>query len=253
MAFEIVKEHISVPVGDGSMGAYLARPQAPGSFPGVVVAFEIFGLTGHIRDVAERIARLGYTVIAPDFYHRTRPGIDFTADPDGRVKGLELSAGLVREETLEDVRAAVDHLRGADHAAPSVGMIGFSFGGHIAYLAATQLDLAATAAFYPGWLNSTDIGLGRPEPTLQLTEGIAKHHGRLAVFVGDEDHAVSEQDRTALATRLAETGVRHEITVYPGIPHGFFCDVRDTYRKEAADDAWTRVQELFAAELAPAP
>ncbi|NEA57577.1 dienelactone hydrolase family protein [Streptomyces sp. SID13666] len=249
MEFEIVRESITIPSGDGSMGAHLVRPQAPGRYPGVVVGFEIFGLTAHIRDVAERIARLGYTVIVPDFYHRAGTGIDFTDDPDGRLKGLELSGGLTREGAVEDIRAAVDHLRGAELAAPSVGMIGFSFGGHLAYLAATQFDLAATAVFYAGWLASSDIGLGRPGPTLTLTEGIAEHGGRLAFFVGDEDHAVPAADRAAIGARLAEAGVRHEIIVYPGIPHGFFCDVRDSYRKEAADDAWIRVQELFAAEL----
>ncbi|MCZ4119561.1 dienelactone hydrolase family protein [Streptomyces sp. H39-S7] len=247
MAFEIVKESITLPSDDGSLAAHLVRPRTPGDYPGVVVAFEIFGLTAHIRDVAERIARLGYRVVVPDFYHRAGTGIDLTDDPDGRRKGLELSGRLTREEAVEDIGAAVHHLRAA--GAPSVGMIGFSFGGHLAYLGATRFDLAAAAVFYAGWLGSDAIGLGRPEPTLGLTEGIAEHGGRLAFFVGDEDHAVPAADRAAIAARLAEAGVRHEFTVYPGVPHGFFCDVRDTYREEAADDAWLRVQQLFAAEL----
>ncbi|MEU3462694.1 dienelactone hydrolase family protein [Streptomyces sp. NPDC006733] len=247
MAYEIVEESITLPSDDGSMAAHLVRPQAPGDHPGVVVAFEIFGLTAHVRDVAGRIARLGHTVLVPDFYHRAGTGIDFTDDPDGRRKGLELSGRLTREEALADIGAAVEHLRAG--GAPSIGMVGFSFGGHLAYLGATRFALAATAVFYPGWLGSRDIGLGRPEPTLGLTGGIAERGGRLALFVGDEDHAVPAADRAAIAARLAEAGVRHEITVYPGVPHGFFCDVRDTYRKEAADDAWLRVRELFAAEL----
>jgi hypothetical protein len=83
---------------------------------------------------------------------------------------------------LADVRAAMGYLR--SHSAARIGMVGFSLGGHIAYLAATQLDLAATAVFYGGWIVTGDIPLSQPEPMLSLTPGIA---GRLLFLIGAGD------------------------------------------------------------------
>jgi carboxymethylenebutenolidase len=132
-------------------------------------------------------------------------------------------------------------------------MVGFSLGGHIAYLAATGLDLAATAVLYGGWLPTTDIPLSRPEPTLDLTPGIAKHGGRVLVLVGDEDRLIPAEQRRLIAERLSEAGVRHELVVYPGTPHAFFFEEAETFRPGPAEDAWRRVTELLAAELTPEP
>src|SRR5437016_5675732 len=80
----ITRGWVEVPVPDetATMPAYVARPPAPGTYPNVIVGFEMFGVTSYIRDVTDRIARLGYIAIAPDFYHRhghsTEPP---TADP----------------------------------------------------------------------------------------------------------------------------------------------------------------------------
>lgn len=250
MRYDVVREHVELAAEDGGMGAYLARPRAPGRFPGVIVGFEMFGLTSYVREVTDRIAGLGYAAIAPDFYHRVAPGIALTADPAGRARGFELLEQVTRSGVLSDLRAAIAHLRDAVGATPKTGMVGFSFGGHLAYFAATQLDLAATAAFYPGWLPTTDIALGRPEPTLALTPGIARHDGRLLVLIGDQDHAVPAGHVRAVTERLGADGVRHEVVVYPGTPHGFACHERDTFRPAAAEDAWRRVEALLAAELA---
>ncbi len=153
---------------------------------------------------------------------------------------------MTREQALEDLRAAIALLRARDDATGAVGMVGFSFGGHVAYLAATQLDLAVTVVFYGGWLTATEIALSRPEPTLALTPGIG---GPLLFLVGDQDHAVPAADREQIAAALAAAGVAHELVVYPDTPHGFFCDVRDTYRPAQAADAWERVRRALASAL----
>lgn len=255
MEHEIVSERIDVMVDDDPassvMGAYLARPAASGQYPGVLIGFEIFGVTAHIRHVTDRVARLGYVAIAPDFYHRTAPGIELAADPDGRARGLELMQQITRPDVLRDVRAAMVHLRDHAHSAPRTGMVGFSLGGHIAYFAATQLDLAATAVFYGGWLPTRDIPLSQPDPTLTLTPGIATHDGRVLFLVGEQDQLIPADHRRQIAAQLRAAGVRHEMVVYPATPHGFFCDERDTFRQAAADDAWRRVRDLLAAELSP--
>src|ERR1044071_2442134 len=76
---EFMKITVDEKPGSSTTDAYLAQPVEAGSYPGVIVGFELFGLTGHIRTIAERIARLGYVVIAPDFYHRTSPRIELEA------------------------------------------------------------------------------------------------------------------------------------------------------------------------------
>lgn len=258
MKHEIVCEEVEVVVEEDSppsaMGAYLARPVAPGAYPGVVVGMEIFGVTGHIRDITERVAGLGYVAIAPDFYHRTAPGIELSRDEDGRTRGLELMRRLTRDEALGDVRAAMSQLRGLEAGADDalkIGMVGFSLGGHIAYLAATQLDLAATAVFYGGWIPTRDVPLSTPDPTLDLTPGIAARDGHLLFFVGGQDKLIPPKQRQQIEGALFAAGVRHEVVVYPDVPHGFFCDQADTFDQASRDDSWERVRELFAHELAP--
>lgn len=235
--------------GSSTMGAYLARPQAPGSYPGVIIGFELFGLTSYIREVTERIARLGYVALAPDFYHRSAPGIELEATAEGRMRGFELLHQFTREQALNDVRAAMAYLRDQEHCS-KIGMVGLSVGGHIAYLAATALDLQAVVAFYPGWLTAQEIPLSRPAPTLSLTSGIAEHNGYLLFLVGERDALVPAEQRATIARELQAANVRHELVTYPEAAHRFLYEGGESYHQEAAEDAWRRLREVLAAELA---
>ena len=154
--------------------AYLAYPAAPGFYAAVVVGMELFGVTSHIRNVADQLAAKGYVALAPDFYHRIEPGAELTYDPAGRTRGFELLHQVSRGDALQDVQAAMHFLRRHPKFRGRIGFLGFSVGGHIGYLAATQLDLAASALFYAGWLPTTEIELSQPEPTLRLTPGMAR-------------------------------------------------------------------------------
>lgn len=241
----VLTERIDVPVAEGeAMGAYLARPARPGLTPGVLVAHELFGVTAHVRDVCERLAASGYSALAPDLYHRTAPGAELPHDAAGRERGFALLHRLRRDETLADVGAAVEHLLAT--GSPAVGMVGLSLGGHVAYLAATQLTLAAVAVLYPGWLTGTEIGISRPAPTVSLTPGI---RARVLILCGQVDHAVPDSDQRAIGHALASAEIRHEMVSYPDTAHGFLCDRRDTFSPTAAEDAWRRIEMLLAEEL----
>lgn len=245
---EILTESAVLDVADGTtMGAYLARPlprDGDGPYPPVVVAGELFGVSAHVRDVCERLARHGYLALAPDLYHRDAPGTELPHDEAGRERGFALMGRMTRAGVLADVRAAVAHI----HSGGPVGMLGLSLGGHVAYLAATELDLAAVAVAYGGWIPTTGIPISRPEPTLAGTPRIT---ARVLALYGDADHAIGDAERAAVAGALHAAGVRHEFVTYPGVSHGFLCDRRATYDPKAADDAWARILALFAAELAP--
>ena len=244
---ELTADWVDLP-GDGDVRGYRVEPTGRGPHPGVVVGHQLFGVDSAVRGFAGRLAGLGYTVVVPDLYHRAAPGIELVADAEGRRRGLELLHGLRRDDVVRDVEAAVRHLRESG-AGPTVGMVGLSMGGHVAYLAAARLDLAATVAFFPGWLTGVEIGLSRPEPTLALTPGI---HGRLLFLVGDADRVVPEADRKLIADALRHAGVDHEIVVYPDTPHAFLLEGAETYRAAAAEDAWRRMAAFLAGSLAPA-
>lgn len=246
---EILTERVALAVPEsGTMGAYVARPAAevPGR-PGVVVCHELFGVTSHVREVCERLAATGLVAIAPDLYHRTAPGADLPHDAAGRDRGFELLHALDHAGAVADVVAALAWLRAG--GARRVALLGLSLGGHVAYLAATATPVDAVVAFYPGWLTSTDIALSRPEPTLTRTAGLGA--ARVLVLSGEEDHAVPAADRDAIGAALRAAGVEHELASYPGTPHGFACSRRDTFAPEAAQDAWRRVDALFADVLTP--
>lgn len=252
MANTIKQEWISISMSNGqsSLGAYLACPTTSGQYPAVIIGMEIFGITDHIQDITNRLAKLGYVAIALDFYHRTEANINLPYNQEGRSKGLELMHKLTRSEVLQDVKCAVQFLHSRDDFSSKIGFLGFSIGGHIAYLAATQLDIRATACFYAGWLTNTDIELSRPEPTITLTDGIAEQCGRIAYFVGDQDSLVTTEQLKIMEMALKSANVKHEIIVYPDTKHGFFCDQRlETFNEISRDDSWRRVQELFATEL----
>jgi carboxymethylenebutenolidase len=91
--------------------------------------------------------------------------------------------------------------------------------------------------------------LSQPEPTVTRTPTLAALGTRVLFLVGDADHLFTAAQREEIADRLRAAGVRHEFIVYPDTPHGFFCPERDTYRPDAADDAWNRLTALLAEEL----
>ena len=100
----ITTEHIEIPLeGGGTMGGYAAAPESGGPHPAVLVFMEIFGVNSHIRDVTERVAREGYVALAPDYFHRTGPGVEYGYDDEGMAKGLALLAALKADEMISDV------------------------------------------------------------------------------------------------------------------------------------------------------
>src|SRR5262245_22415035 len=121
---EIRSEMIQVAASGGSMPAQLARPAAAGPFPGVIVVQEAFGLNGHIKAVAGRLAAEGYVTLAPDLFYRG--GAGRTASYAELPKAIEMMTALKDDEIVEDVAAAVRHLeRDATVRPDRLGITGF--------------------------------------------------------------------------------------------------------------------------------
>jgi carboxymethylenebutenolidase len=245
---EIATERIEIPLEEGgSMGGYLARPAAGGSGPAVLVFMEIFGINEHIRDVTERVAREGYVSLAPDFFHRTRPGAEYGYDDEGFAKGMELLDALEADEMVVDAQAALAYLRSRDDVDPDrIGCMGFCIGGHMAYLTACETDVKATASFYGGGI-AAPRGPGGASSTVGRTQKIT---GKVLCLFGGRDSFIPRQQVDVVAETLRQDLVRNDIVIYEAADHGFFCDRRDSYHAVAAKDAWERVKRLFSEELA---
>jgi carboxymethylenebutenolidase len=221
--------------------AYLAQPQEPGSYPGIVVLQEIFGVNAHIREVTERIAKLGYVAIAPAIFQRIAPGFETGYTPEAIETGRNYAMQTKASELLRDIQTAIDYLKSLPEVKKDgFGCIGFCFGGHVAYLTSTLPDIKATASFYGTGITSRTPGGGAP--TLTLTPEIK---GTLYAFFGKEDASIPQDQVDQIEAELEKYKIQHRVFRYDGADHGFFCDHRASYNPSLAADAWEQVKQLF--------
>jgi carboxymethylenebutenolidase len=230
---------------DLEIDAYRAEPVAAGQFPAIVVIQEIFGVNAHIRDVTERLAREGYVAIAPAIYQRLAPGYESGYSPEEVTQGRVYKDQTRAEELLGDIGGAIAYLQSLPNVKQgAIGCIGFCFGGHVAYLAATLPQIKATASFYGAGIATLTPGGGAP--TLTRTGEIT---GTLYAFFGEEDSSIPLEQVDRIEAALGQNQVDHQVWQYAGAGHGFFCDRRGSYNPEAAADAWERVKHLFGVAL----
>jgi carboxymethylenebutenolidase len=133
-----------IAVDGAQIHAHLALPERPNGL-GLIVIQEVFGVTAHIRAVADGYARDGFVVLAPQLFDRIEPGIELECDDAGMARGRELVGQLGFDAPLRDVRAAADWLLARRCAA--VGAVGYCWGGVVAFLAATRLGLPAVSYY----------------------------------------------------------------------------------------------------------
>lgn len=244
---DLTTERVEIPLAEGgTMGGYLARGSDDETRPAVLVFMEIFGINSHIRDVTERIAREGYVALAPDYFHRTGPGVELEYDDAGMAEGMKLLGALDAGEMVEDVRAALAFLRArSDVRGDRIGATGFCIGGHVTYLTACETDVQAAASFYGGGIAAPQ-GPGGGASTVSRTPGIK---GKIVCFFGEQDGMIPSSQVDEIRAALEAAGTRHEVHVYPGADHGFNCDQRATYHEASAKDAWGEMLALFREEL----
>jgi carboxymethylenebutenolidase len=224
--------------------AHLAEPTGSGVFPAILVVQEIWGVNAHIRHVTERLAREGYVAIAPAIFQRSAPGFEGNYDADTTVLGRKYKDATTADELLSDMQAAIAYLRTLPKVkGDAIGAIGFCFGGHVVYLAATLPDIKATASFYGGGIATMTPGGGAP--TITRTSDI---HGTFYAFFGTADPLIPVEQIDQIEAALQKCHIDHRFFRYL-TGHGFFCDQRTDYSPEAAANAWDKVKELFGRVL----
>ncbi len=200
--------------------AYELAPEGAGA--AVVIVQEIFGVNDHIRSVVDRYASFGYRTIAPALFDRVEPGVELEYDDDGIARGRELATQIAFEPAMLDVAAAVEHV---SETGP-VAVIGYCFGGSVAWLSASQLPVAAAVGYYGGQVHAL-IDRRPGVPTM--------------LHFGELDHAIPLDDVQAVAAAHPDVPVH----VYEGAGHGFSCDARGSYDALSAAIALGRTLEFL--------
>ena len=208
---------------------FLAKPKEARRYPAVIVIHEIWGLVDHIKDIASRLAREGYVALAVDLF-------------EGKtVSKLEEGRGLrekfTEEKILGDLNGGFNYLKTLNYVNPkSIGSIGFCMGGGLSLLLACHnRELAAAVVFYGRNPSPIDLVKNIPCPILGNYAG--------------GDLLIAESDISLLKQTLTKYGKVFDIKVYPGAPHAFFNDTRESYRPEAAKDSWERTLKFFSEYL----
>jgi len=250
MAVEVSSKWVQVQNQDLAIDAYLAMPEivmpeTSGVYPGVVVIQEIFGVNQHIRDVTEKLAGEGYIAIAPAIYQRQAPGFEVGYGSEEVKQGREYKVQTKAKELVSDIQATIDYLYRLPKVKQSgVGTIGFCFGGHVVYLAATLERVSATASFYGAQIATWCPGAD--QPTINQTKDIK---GTIYTFFGTEDPLIPNQQNAQIEAELKRHHIDHQVFRYQGATHGFMCDYRDSYSPDVAKDSWKKVLDLFSQKL----
>ena len=241
-------EPVDLAAGTGVMRCFIARPQAPGRYPGIVFYSDIFQLTGPMLRACVRLAGHGFTVLAPEIYRRIEPpGSVIAFDDAGRTRGLEDAMRTPVAHFDEDCRIALDHLAQHSAVAPGqIGAAGFCIGGHLAFRAAMQPDVKATVCFYGTGIHNGKLGRDDDAGSLQRA---AEIRGRLLLVWGEFDPHIPEPGRALIEISLRRSSVALEQRLYPA-EHAFMRDEGPRFDPQAADLAFADALAFFRAAFA---
>jgi carboxymethylenebutenolidase len=213
---------IELNASDGyKLTAYRADP-AGKPRGGIVVIQEIFGVNSHIEQVADGYAADGYVAIAPSMFDRVQKNVDLGYSPDDIAKGREIRGKVTNDMAVKDAEAAVK----AAASVGKVGIVGYCWGGLVAWLAAAKVPgLSAAVPYYGGGiLDNADL-----KPKVPLMG-----------HFGDKDQHIPVEG----VKKLAEKHKEHQIFIYSA-DHGFNCDQRGSYNAPAAKQARERTLAFF--------
>lgn len=197
-----------LPMGEGVMRVHLLRPQGEGRFPAILLYSEIYQVTAPIRRTAAMLASHGFLVGIPEVYHEYEPaGTVLAYDRPGTDRGNELKFLKPVPAYDADCRAALDCLATHPHSTGHLGAFGVCLGGHLAFRAALQPDVRATACFYATDLHTHSLGEGGQDGSLDRAEEI---RGQLLMVFGRQDPHVPLAGRRMIQARLDEAKVDYE-------------------------------------------
>ena len=211
----------------GDLSGYLAKPTADGSYPGVVMIHEWWGLNDNIKEMADKLASHGYVVLAVDLYD----GKMATTSEQAR----QLITNYDSERGIENMNSAVT-LLSDDYSANNIGSIGWCFGGGQSLnLALYNDNMDATVIYYGSLVTNPETLSSIDWPVLGIFAELDK---------GIQVDTVNEFEST-----LNEVGVDNQIYIYDGVDHGFANPSGERFALEESKDAWTKTISFLESNL----
>ena len=223
--------------------AYVARPAAAGSYPGLILVHGVHGYEEHLKDVARRFAVMGYAVILPALTARNEKLCTQEEGDIVAARGWLSSRSNIQANA--DLEAAKSFLLQSRFVNSRIGLVGFCSGGRVG------LVFACNTGGIDGFVNFYSNGLYQATEVNPVAPG--EMAGGLCCpmlgLFGDEDANPSPEDVARLSASLSAHGKEFEMVSYRGAGHAFFSDTRESYHPEASYMAWGRCLEWLSRHL----
>jgi len=230
---------VKIPVRDGEMPGYRAKPAKGKGFAVVLVVQEIFGVHEHIRDLCRRLAKRGYLAVAPELYAR-QGNVATMTDIQEIIKNVvsKVPDAQVLADLDDAARWAASSQGGN---AAKLGITGFCWGGRISWLySAHNPEVKAAAAWYGRLVGPTDEL--HPRNPIDIAPSLKTP---VLGLYGGQDQGITQDSIGQMRAALKAAGNPSEIIVYPDAGHAFNADYRPSYSQGPAEDGWKRMLEWF--------
>ncbi len=218
---------VKLQASDGhELDAYVAEPDGK-PWGGLVVIQEIFGVNQHIRSVADRFAQEGFYAVAPALFDRVQRNLELTDAGEDMQKGMAAAQKINIDDAVKDVDAALQYA--AKETGKPAGVVGYCYGGTLAWLSATRLAPAAAVGYYGGHI----ARFAGEKPRVPVMLHFGKH-----------DNHIPQADVEKVQAAHPEV----EIYWYDA-GHAFNNDTRASYNEAAATEAMARTLAFFNRHL----
>ena len=229
--------------GGDQINAYVARPDGPGPFPGVVIVHHAPGWDEFTRETARRFADHGFMTIAPDLYQRFGQGL-----PDEVTAKVRAAGGVTDASVIADSEAAMQWIKAQRGSNGKVGIIGMCSGGRHAVLVASSVEgFSAVADCWGGGVVQAELTPQRPVAPIDLTANL---NAPVVGIFGNEDRGPSPEQVNQHEEALKAAGKTYSFNRYDGAGHGIFYYHGPSYRQQPAMDGWEKVLDWFKQYLA---
>lgn len=241
----MIEATLDITTKDGAMETFVCHPERGGPYPAIFVMMDAPGIREELRDMARRLASVGYYVLLPNLYYRAGRDTMFGGDvlEDGSPDHTAMRAIRTKMSippVMEDMATMIAYVDGQGMAkAGAIGCHGYCMSGPYALAAAARYPdrVKAAASFYGTWL------VNEVEESPHLT--FAQVRGELYISCAEFDHVAPLDMVDELRRHFVAAGSPGEIEVQGGVHHGFAFPNRKTYDRAAAERHWERLFALY--------